>query len=178
MIVFLSGSESTGKTELARSLSEIYKVPWIPEFAREYMEKLDHDYSQEDVEAIAKIQLIQIKKYQEEALVFFDTGLVITKVWFQELYKSVPEWFSEVYEIMAKGHYLLCYPDLDWISDPVRENADKRLSLHAKYESEITKLAAPYATIKGQGDSRLQMAVKILEIWGFNTNNSDNGTRK
>ena len=33
--VAILGPESTGKTELAKSLAEFYRVDWVPEFSRE-----------------------------------------------------------------------------------------------------------------------------------------------
>ena len=38
--VVLYGPESTGKTTLARKLSAHYKAPWVPEFARDYLQKI------------------------------------------------------------------------------------------------------------------------------------------
>ncbi|MCD6346997.1 MAG: hypothetical protein J7L96_06200, partial [Bacteroidales bacterium] len=79
---------------------------------------------------------------------------------------------AKLYTSMARGKYLLCYPDLPWIPDPVRENSDKRMTLHAQYESEILKLTASYAIVKGQGSIRLREAQNVLESWGLKTNNS------
>ena len=38
--VVLYGPESTGKTTLAKKLSDHYNVPWVPEFARDYLQKI------------------------------------------------------------------------------------------------------------------------------------------
>ena len=37
--IVLYGPESTGKTTLARSLAEHYKTLWVPEFARNYLQR-------------------------------------------------------------------------------------------------------------------------------------------
>ncbi len=167
MIIFITGSESTGKTKLASSLSELFGVPWVPEYARGYIESHDYQYGIGDIENIAKRQIEQLKHFQSAPLVFFDTGLIITKVWFMEVCHNVPDWFSLMFSQYTKGKYLLCYPDLPWMPDPVRENGDKRLELHAQYEKEIIKLAAPYAIIKGYEQDRLEMAVRTLNSWGI-----------
>ena len=42
--VVLYGPESTGKTTLAKKLSDHYNEPWVPEFARDYLQKIwDHE---------------------------------------------------------------------------------------------------------------------------------------
>ena len=38
--VVLYGPESTGKTTLAQKLSDHYNEPWVPEFARDYLQKI------------------------------------------------------------------------------------------------------------------------------------------
>ena len=38
--VVLYGPESTGKTTLAKKLSDHYNVSWVPEFARDFLQKI------------------------------------------------------------------------------------------------------------------------------------------
>ena len=37
--VVIFGPESTGKTTLAKDLAAHYKAPWVPEYAREYLQE-------------------------------------------------------------------------------------------------------------------------------------------
>ena len=41
--IVLTGAESTGKSTLAKSLSEHYRAPWSKEFAREYVHSVGRD---------------------------------------------------------------------------------------------------------------------------------------
>jgi len=165
MIVFVTGSESTGKTVLAKSLSTHYQKDWIPEFARSFVENLDRPYNFQDVEEIAAKQIHDFKAASDKDLVFADTGLIITKIWFEKKYKKIPSWFSDVYERMSRGYYLLCENDLPWISDPVRENPNIREELNYLYEREINKLEYPFIRISGQGESRLLKAIEQVDKW-------------
>lgn len=164
MIVFITGTESTGKTELARKLSNHFGVSCVQEYARGYIESLDKDYTINDVEEIARHQIQEIISHKDEKLIFFDTGLIITMVWFDKKYNFVPDWFKDIYIDFSKGHYLLCNPDIPWVSDPVRENPD-RGDLDSVYEKEIKNLDCPYARIGGIGDMRLNNAISIVETW-------------
>ena len=56
-VITIVGPESSGKTSLARELAAFYGCPWVPEFAREYLEGLGRPYEKEDLEAIAAGQL-------------------------------------------------------------------------------------------------------------------------
>jgi nicotinamide riboside kinase len=55
--IAVTGPESTGKTTLAKQLAEHFSGQYIPEFAREYVEKLSDHYTYEDVEIIANHQV-------------------------------------------------------------------------------------------------------------------------
>src|SRR5439155_26487833 len=55
--VVLIGSESTGKTTLARRLAEHYGVEWIPEFVREYTVAKNGALDFSDHGAIARGQM-------------------------------------------------------------------------------------------------------------------------
>ncbi len=167
MIVFITGSESTGKTRLAKDLAAHFEVTWVPEYARSYIESLNQPYQFGDVEQIAREQIRQIALHQQDPLTFFDTGLVITRIWFKEVFRRIPEWFDREYAMCNQGAYLLCYPDIAWQPDPVRENEHKRVYLHQEYHKEITKLAVPFQEVKGTGPIRLEMALKALQTWGI-----------
>ena len=145
--VAIIGPESTGKSTLAHYLARRYNGVCVPEYAREYMEKLNRDYTMDDVVYIAKQQIRQLQEL-ENALYFFDTELVITKVWFEYKYGSCPSWLEQAIHDYPMDVYLICYPDIKWKPDPVRENPDIRLELFQRYESEIQKLGIPYYIIK------------------------------
>ena len=145
--VGIIGPESTGKSTLARYLAKRYDGVCVPEYAREYMENLNRPYTIEDVEHIAKQQIRQLQQL-EDGLYFFDTELVITKVWFEYKYGACPAWLEQAIHDYPMDCYLICYPDIKWEPDPVRENPDVRLELFQRYESEVQKLDIPYYIIK------------------------------
>ncbi len=165
MIVFVSGAESTGKTLLSENLAHHFNVGWVPEYAREYVEGLQRAYSFDDVCVIAKKQILQIQESEARKLIIFDTGLIITKVWFEEVYGTCPKWFLNAIHSYASGYYLICLPDIEWIQDGVRENQHKRNKLHQKYVSEIAKLGAPYEIISGSHDDRIRQGIVAIKKW-------------
>src|SRR5688572_19522645 len=56
-IITIVGPESSGKTTLARELASIFGAPWVPEYAREYLEGLGRPYVENDLNRIAEGQL-------------------------------------------------------------------------------------------------------------------------
>ena len=163
--VVVTGPESTGKTEICRFLASSFGTEFIPEYAREYVASLDRPYTYRDVEKIARMQVKQLRQYGEEdrAILFLDTYLVITKVWFREVYGRIPRWIDARLAEAGIDLFLLCYYDIDWIPDPVRENpGPRRAHLYASYLEEIRQLGSPVEIIRGSGTQRFnnaQMAV-------------------
>ena len=151
--VALIGPESSGKTTLARYLARRYNGTYVPEYAREYVErKGTTDVTWDELCDIAKHQIEEIKLIanSQKPIAFFDTELIVTKIWFEYAFGRVPEWLNEAILRYPMDVYLLTYPDLPWIPDPARSNGSDaiRLELFHRYESEIQALDIPYYIIK------------------------------
>lgn len=152
------GPESTGKSTLASYLAHRYGGVLVPEYAREYMEKraCACAYTYEDVVNIATHQVQQlhagiyggITEGLRSNVVFFDTELIITKVWFLHKFGKCPDFLEEALRAYPMDVYLLCYPDMEWVPDPVRENPNIREYLFDWYEREIQALDIPYYIIR------------------------------
>ena len=152
--VGIIGPESTGKSTLARYLARRYKGTYVPEYARTYVEqKGTTEVSYEELCEIARYQieeLAAISSQPSENVYFFDTELIVTKVWFEYAFGRVPEWLNEAIERYPMNSYLLTYPDLPWVPDPARSNGSDaiRKELYERYKAEIEALNIPYYIIK------------------------------
>ena len=169
-IIVITGAESTGKTQLARQLSERLDCEWIPELSRNFIEKLSGTYTYTDVEEIARQQIQQVNDCinSSSRLVIFDTGLIITKVWFDVVYNKHPQWLVDTITKMPKVLHLLCDTDIEWVADSVRENGgDMRDKLTGIYKKELDEFGFPYQIVSGMGDKRLINSLKILENYGI-----------
>jgi len=171
--IVLSGPESTGKTTLAEQLAMFFGTVWIPEYAREYVLNLGRNYEYTDVVRIGKKQIEELTSDYPNAdrFVFFDTGLIITQIWFIERYKACPDFIKRALQDIKIDLYLLCRPDIEWKKDPVRENNGvDRERLFGRYEEELNYFGVPYKIIEGSGDTRLNNAIqKVEETFGSST---------
>lgn len=178
--VAIIGPESSGKSTLARYLANRYGGILVPEYARTFVEQLmierqTDDWTRvltyDDLCSLAKHQIEELTSLNSVALnrpqaaqqqaplalnddtvVFFDTELIVTKVWFDYAFGSVPEWLNEAISRYPMDVYLLTYPDLPWVPDPARSNGSDaiRLELFRRYEAEIQALDIPYYIIRHQ----------------------------
>lgn len=165
--IAIIGPESTGKSELAKALAAHFKSPWIPEFAREYVENLARPYTFEDVCIIAKKQIedeIHVEKdlTSNSKYTFFDTDLIITKVWLSYCYDNIPSFINKRLEKGFIDIYLLCAPDIPWVADSVREHGSDRDFFFNWYKEEIIKLGKPFLIVEGDGEKRTQLAIDFL----------------
>ena len=163
--IVLTGAESTGKSTLAKSLANHFQTIWVPEYARIYIEKLNRKYTYNDVELIARKQIsIDQNLSAGNSIVFFDTWLIITKVWFDFVYGKHPKWLDQAIEKSDVHLFLVCDIDMQWENDPVRENGgENRQILHAIYLKELQKYGFNYHIVNGIGNDRLTNAIRIVE---------------
>ena len=111
MRIGIIGPESTGKTTLARHLAGRCHGTWVPEYARTYVEQLDHPYTRQDVEAIARYQVKQLQADYRTEDVFFDTELIITRVWFLHKQWDCPRTHVPYTIIRARERELLFHQE-------------------------------------------------------------------
>ena len=164
--IVISGPESSGKTDLSVYLADQFRQPCIPEYARDYVQNLGRPYSFEDVEHIARVQWDQYLEYikEDKPLLIMDTFLIITKIWCREVYGFVPAWIDQALENARIDLYLLCYPDLEWEADRVRENPGKRrIELFENYHSEIIRFGFSCEVIRGTGQERYRNAMMAVQ---------------
>ena len=78
--IAFTGPESSGKTTLAKWLSEELSAVCCDEYARKYLEKKD-TYDQKDLTEIAKGQLKEWNKNNESRLLIADTEMLVIQIW-------------------------------------------------------------------------------------------------
>lgn len=163
MRIALIGPESCGKSTLAQAIAYALSLPYIAEYARTYVERLNRPYLYRDVQAIAHRQINEIRNNDNAV---FDTELILTDVWFRVKYGRSPFWLQRAIETYPMDMYLVCAPDLPWVSDPTRENGDKREALFRTYLYRVQQTGVPYTIIRGTDkDKRIQQALAFIQSY-------------
>lgn len=163
--VAITGPESTGKSILAEQLANYYQTCWVPEFAREYLDRHGPAYDEKDILLIAKGQLLKEKEAEKQAngYLFCDTEFIVTKIWSEVRYKRCDPWILLMIDQHQYDLYLLCDIGLPWEPDPLREHPQMREKLFDMYHNELISGNLPYAIIRGLGKERLGNAVRLIE---------------
>ena len=178
--IAILGTESSGKTTLATDLSTHFGVDFVQEYAREYLEDFYQKNQQEknqkqpyrlqDIENIAKQQYQNTQEHclqnKDMQIVVVDTELIVTKIWAQNSFKTVPKWILEHIEKQNFDLYLLTfYDDIAWEYDPLREHQDlnDRKMLFECYKNELEKYKFSYEIISGENrEIRLKNALETI----------------
>jgi NadR type nicotinamide-nucleotide adenylyltransferase len=163
--IVITGPESTGKSWLAKQLALKFHTHFVPEYAREYLLEHGLEYNEDDVEAIAKGQLEREDKLatKTDLILFCDTGLLVPKIWSEVVFETCPRWIDDQFHKHNYDLYLLCYPDIPWEYDPMRENPENRKEIFVLYETALKKAGYPYHIVTGLGADRLENALTFVK---------------
>lgn len=165
--IIFTGPESSGKTTLSKSIADYYQVNWVKEYSRTYLENLQRPYQQTDLITIAKGQLEKeqtfIKNNPNNLFHFFDTSLLVIKVWSIFKYGSYNFELEKMLLQNLPDYYFLCDYHIPWEYDPMRENPNERAELYRLYKKELIALKVPFFEIKGTKMERKEKVISILE---------------
>lgn len=173
--ILILGPESTGKSTLAEDLGDYFGEPWVPEFAREYIEKLASPYCYEDLAKIGKGQMLLEDELSQNAekLLFCDTDLRVIQVWSEYRFEKVDPWVLEEMKRRTYDLILLTDVDLPWTPDPQREypELEMRQFFLDWYERLAITSGFPWYKISGSKEKRLKDSVNHIQktIFGQKT---------
>jgi NadR type nicotinamide-nucleotide adenylyltransferase len=166
--VVLTGSESSGKTDLAQRLGEHFAAPVAAEFVREFSAERGGKLDFKDHGSIAhgQMQLEDAAIAKARDLVFLDTDLVSTVVYCEHYFGRSPEWIEHEARARAGDLYLLLKPDTPWVADGVRDRGERREEMHELFREKLEALGLTYAEIGGDRATRFRAAVRAVESAG------------
>jgi NadR type nicotinamide-nucleotide adenylyltransferase len=168
--VVLFGPESTGKSTLSELLARHYNTVWVPEYAREYLQKKWNNQrrtcEQKDLIPIAIGQMSMENKLAKKAdkILICDTDLLETKVYSEEYYGGfVDPDLNKAASESKYDLYLLSYIDTPWEADDLRDRPTEREQMFQAFERALINNKRPYITLKGNVKNRLTKAVSAID---------------
>lgn len=161
----ITGPESTGKSTLTELLAEHYHTSWVKEYAREYLENLNAQYTFDDVIKMARFQLEKEVEQKDNYPLFLDTDLTVFKVWINEKYHQKIDWIEEEIKQSSDKIFFLCDIDIPWQPDPLREhpNLEDRQRIFNQYIEIMHQNKFNYHIISGDLNTRLKKCIEIVD---------------
>ncbi|HJQ21979.1 MAG TPA: ATP-binding protein [Gemmatimonadaceae bacterium] len=162
--VVLTGSESTGKTELAHRLAAHLSAPLAEEFVRGYAASKQGPLGFADHGPIARGQMALEDAAVARAtdIVILDTDLVSTVVYCEHYFGRCPEWIEAEARRRAADLYLLMQPDIPWIADGVRDRGHMRDAMHALFVAKLQQLGLAFVEVGGTREQRFDAALVAI----------------
>lgn len=168
--IVIFGTESTGKTTLARKLAGHFGEPWSAEFVREFWDLKDGKILAGDLGTIALGQMANEDQAvaRAERAAFFDTDLLTCTIWDDLLFPGeCPMWVRTEAESRARAVslFLLCDTDVPFTPDPQRCFPDEagRARGRIVWREALEKRGLPFVEIRGEWPAREAAAFAAVE---------------
>lgn len=144
-ILVFTGPESSGKTTCANRISNTHQLPLVLEYAREYLTIHGPLYTFKNIQKIAITQIErELESNKKNPLIICDTDIITLEIWALEKFGQS---LGMNDALIDKKHYFLCYPDIPWEPDPLRENPKDRMRLFDRYENYLQNLQVSYTVL-------------------------------
>ena len=168
--IVLYGPESTGKTTLAKKLAEHYSTVWVPEYAREYLQKKWDEKQEictlEDLLPIAEGQMNTentLARVANKVLVC-DTDLLVTKVYSEAYFDGFCDPLLEKYALQNHYHlYFLTGIDIPWVQDDLRDKPNEREKMFNLFKTTLEKYQHTFVILEGNLEQRLITATTEID---------------
>jgi NadR type nicotinamide-nucleotide adenylyltransferase len=165
--VVMVGTESTGKTTLARELARVYDTLWTHEFGRELWEAQDGGTFTDHLE-LAETQLRREHAAARHArdYLFCDTNAWTTLHWSLFGYGAADErLWRMVDRTMADYMWVVCDTDIPFEDDGTRELlGSKAARMHDQQVSDLRKRGVDFITASGSLSDRVNMVTEALGV--------------
>lgn len=161
--IAVTGPESSGKTSLAERLAQEFGLAFVPEYAREYLIQRDGKYDQSDLVQIAEGQVKLWSEAKSARGFVADTEMLVMKIWSDFKYGETDPVILSLLQKQHFDHYFLCYPNIPWEEDPLREHPEQREELFEIYLEELKYRKLPFTIVEGDLESRIEICLREVK---------------
>jgi NadR type nicotinamide-nucleotide adenylyltransferase len=153
--IVILGPESTGKSALARTISDELNLDLVTEYGREFYENLgDRELAYEDLSIIASEQLMLEESISEDedssSVIICDTNLVVTEAFGKMLYGKCPKWIERYNESVMYDLCILLRPDVEFVQDGTRNETLDREKHYSIIYDRLNEIGQKFVVISGK----------------------------
>ena len=166
-VVFV-GTESTGKSTLAKRMAEELDTLWTHEFGRELWEaqNLEGSFADHLKMGLRQRQREDAAARHSRRFLFCDTNAWTTLQWSLRSYGVADARLHELVD-RTVGDYLwfLCDNDFGWVQDGTREMAGEASGrFQQQHVDDLARRGIPYTTVSGSVEERVADVKRVLGV--------------
>jgi NadR type nicotinamide-nucleotide adenylyltransferase len=167
-VVFL-GAPSTGKTTIAERMALEYETVWMPEYGREYWEKLqlDRRLTLEQLVEIAEGHLEREENllYQANRYLFTDTNAITTFMFSHSYHgKALPKLVDLAMQASLRYDLVfLCDTDISYDDTWDRSGDVNRKTFQKQIVGDLLVRKIPFIRLNGNLEERVSKVKKVLD---------------
>jgi HTH-type transcriptional repressor of NAD biosynthesis genes len=165
--ITIFGAESTGKSTKARTISRFLGGVHVPEWARQYLETVGPEVTEEKMSVIARGQYaVQrlVRTYDDYPIIVHDTDLLSTIGYYRIMGIEPPARVIEDFICSKSDLYILLSSEIPFEEDPLRYGGNKRQSDDQFWIDLLEEYNCEYKIVSGTDDTskRFFMAVNYI----------------
>lgn len=168
--VTIFGAESTGKTTISKKLAKTLGSTYIPEWAREYMEKFEPAVNDTVMENIVRGQYASqhaARKIPNSPFIIQDTDLISTEGYYRIYGGTRPEELERCINLTKSDLYLVMNSNIPFEEDPLRFGGDVRESTDEFWIDLLDEYGANYHVVESTGPfaQLVECAGKCIDLF-------------
>jgi nicotinamide riboside kinase len=177
------GAECVGKTTLCMQLAQQLPGHWLPEYLREFCDRLGRTPQPGEQDHILRTQIEREASAQRQAAeqgvawLLCDSAPIVTALYSRMLFDDST--LVEAALAHHRGYWatLLLQPDLPWTADGIqRDGPDVRAQFHRLLAQLLRTADIQAHSIEGGGEARILRARGLLESSGRNPTTRASGS--
>ena len=166
--IALVGTESCGKTTLAKQLAKFYNTNWVHEVGRDYCDKHGNQLTPEMFDFIGMEHFMLQEKKAEDSnrLLFVDSDAVITQYYLDMYFngRNSPL-LEEIIKLQNYDLVLYLEPDVKWVDDGLRVAGEEnvRKANNERLKKMYAERKIPFEIISGSYSERFNRARGLID---------------
>lgn len=157
MIFVFTGPESSGKSTLVKTSVNKFGGGFVGEYAREYLQVKNGVYGYKDLQIVGLLQIVQEQlEAESHEYIWCDTDLLTILIWSKDKFKKANAGLIKIWkqQNFKNRHYFLCFPDIPWEYDTLRENPYDRQRLYKLYHDFLKNEKLSFSVLKGSFEEK------------------------
>jgi nicotinamide riboside kinase len=169
-VIAIVGAESTGKTDLARTLAERLSragltATRVPEYLREWCDREGRVPRPDEQSDIAREQTRRIDDAASRGVAVADTTALMTAVYSDLLFDDDSLYAEAIEAQRGYAVTLLTALDLPWVPDGLqRDGPHVREPVDTRIRAALGRAGLPFTVVHGSGAGRLNNAWRALSL--------------